>query len=285
MPDYLVEEYLVDNYLEGDINMSDFNGAKPVKTVRDNEFKIAIVDFASGEVATNGWNIDGDGAGLIRGVDLDIRDLTFATDAVNVTGSSVSITGDVNVTATDLDIRDLAFATDKVDVTGSSVTVEPGTNPIVVSATDLDIRDLSHVSDSIKVGDGTDFLAINTDGSINIITPEIAVGDYVLDYKTTATVGAGSTSNHDYVIASGEVFKGDTVLVGARGAVKVEFGLWDGLAFTSKGVYFQDPKENREYNISKLAATGDGTLAVRIIITNLDGASSDVYSTLQGTSV
>lgn len=39
---------------------------------------------------------------------------------------------------------------------------------VVVSATDLDIRDLTHVSDSIKVGDGTDFLAVNADGSINI---------------------------------------------------------------------------------------------------------------------
>jgi hypothetical protein len=37
----------------------------------------------------------------------------------------------------------------------------------IVAATDLDIRDLSHAQDSVKVGDGTDFLAINADGSIN----------------------------------------------------------------------------------------------------------------------
>lgn len=39
---------------------------------------------------------------------------------------------------------------------------------ITVVATDLDIRDLSHSQDSIKIGDGTDFLAINADGSINV---------------------------------------------------------------------------------------------------------------------
>lgn len=39
---------------------------------------------------------------------------------------------------------------------------------IAVTATDLDIRDLTHVSDSVKIGDGTDFLAVNADGSINI---------------------------------------------------------------------------------------------------------------------
>jgi hypothetical protein len=36
-----------------------------------------------------------------------------------------------------------------------------------VSATNLDIRDLSHSQDSVKIGDGTDFLAVNNDGSIN----------------------------------------------------------------------------------------------------------------------
>jgi len=37
---------------------------------------------------------------------------------------------------------------------------------VTVTATDFDIRDLTHVSDSVKVGDGTDFLGINSDGSI-----------------------------------------------------------------------------------------------------------------------
>jgi len=37
------------------------------------------------------------------------------------------------------------------------------------SVTDLDIRDLTHVSDSVKIGDGTEFLAVNVDGSINAV--------------------------------------------------------------------------------------------------------------------
>jgi hypothetical protein len=40
---------------------------------------------------------------------------------------------------------------------------------IEVTATDLDIRDLTHASDSVKIGDGTDFLAVNGDGSINVV--------------------------------------------------------------------------------------------------------------------
>jgi hypothetical protein len=38
----------------------------------------------------------------------------------------------------------------------------------IVAATDLDIRDLSHAQDSVKIGDGTDLLAVNADGSINV---------------------------------------------------------------------------------------------------------------------
>lgn len=41
-------------------------------------------------------------------------------------------------------------------------------NTVTVQGTDIDIRDITHVSDSIKIGDGTDFLAINADGSINV---------------------------------------------------------------------------------------------------------------------
>lgn len=99
---------------------------------------------------------------------IQIKDAAGDTLAIDASGKIGAI-----VEATDLDIRDLAFATDSVDVSGSSVSISgdvnvtQGTSPWVVSATDLDIRDLTHVSDSVKIGDGTDFLAINADGSIN----------------------------------------------------------------------------------------------------------------------
>jgi hypothetical protein len=106
----------------------------------------------------------------VSATDLDIRDLTAASDSVKIGDGSdflaINADGSINsvVTATDLDIRNLAFATD-------SVTAHQGTSPWVVSATDLDIRDLAHTTDSIKIGDGTDLLAVNADGSINVVTP------------------------------------------------------------------------------------------------------------------
>lgn len=130
----------------------------------------------------------------VTATNLDIRDLSFATDKVDVSGSSnvavtdgggsltvdgtvavSSVGGTVTVSATDLDIRDLAFATDSVTA------YQGGSWSATVSATDLDIRDLTHVSDSVKIGDGTDFLAINNDGSINVVGSLTINGQYAED--------------------------------------------------------------------------------------------------------
>ena len=62
-------------------------------------------------------------------------------------------------------------------------------NSITVTSTDLDIRDLSHTQDSVKVGDGTDFMAVNADGSINVTFPagsEIKITDGTDDLAINA---------------------------------------------------------------------------------------------------
>jgi len=145
----------------------------------------------------------------VTATDLDIRNLTFATDSVDVSNSTnvavVDGGGSLTVDAVNLDIRDLAFATDKVDVSGSSVSISgdvnvtQGTSPWVVSATDFDIRDLSHSQDSIKIGDGTDFLAINADGSINV--------------NADISVVNGSDKAEDAAHASGDI---GTYILGVR---------------------------------------------------------------------
>ena len=151
----------------------------------DGDSVVSFMRDGAGNVITStggALDVNIDNASIaVTATDLDIRDLAFATDKVDVSGSSVT------VTATNLDIRDLAFATDSVDVSGSAVSitgtvaVTQSTSPWVVSATDLDIRDLTHVSDSIKIGDGTDFLAVNADGSINVTGSFSINGQYAED--------------------------------------------------------------------------------------------------------
>lgn len=125
--------------------------------------------------------------------------------SINDGGNSITVDGAVSVSATDLDIRDLTHVTDSVKLgdgtdfvavnadgslnitdNGGSITVD---GSVTVSATDLDIRDLTHVSDSVKIGDGTDFLAVNADGSINAQTIPDAY-----DTWKTSTVSATTTA-------------------------------------------------------------------------------------------
>lgn len=129
---------------------------------------------------------------VAEGINVEV-DLSHTDDSVKVgdgtdflevnADGSINITdngGSLTVDATQLDIDDLNATDDAVaawmkDGSGNSITSTGGaldinlTNAsVAVTATDLDIRDLTHASDSVKVGDGTDFLAINADGSINI---------------------------------------------------------------------------------------------------------------------
>jgi hypothetical protein len=93
--------------------------------------------------------------------------------------------GSINVKATDLDIRNLTFASDKVDVSGSSVSV---------TASDLDIRNLSALQDNVAISDGSNTLAINLDGSLNVsgVATELTLSS--IDAKLP-TLGANTVAN------------------------------------------------------------------------------------------
>jgi hypothetical protein len=278
---------------DGSVNVTDNGGSLTVDTdngpleVEATDFDIRNLTFAQDKVDVSGSDV----TATVTATDLDIRDLVFATDKVDVSGSDVTAT----VTATDLDIRDLAFATDKVDVSGSTValdaatlaaletiTVEQGTSPWVVSSTDLDIRDLTHVSDSIKVGDGTDFLAVNSDGSINVVVQE-DVGTEVVDYDTAAAVASGATSNHDQLFTNGGRLY--SVLATASEKLKIEVQIETGAAtgvFQTVVVGFNSTATpDIERTLAKYALIPVGA-RVRVIRTNRGNVAQDVYSTIIG---
>lgn len=139
----------------------------------------------------------------------DGTQIGHVSDALKVNFTNASLA----VTATDLDIRDLAFATDSVTAhqggswtvgVSGTVAVTQSTSPWVVSATDLDIRDLTHASDSVKIGDGTDFLAINNDGSINaVISGYVDADDSLANTAIFTEARAVSTSLIDLTAAAG----------------------------------------------------------------------------------
>jgi len=129
------------------------------------------------------------------GITLDRIDSAFhSIQIVDAGGDALEIAADgsLTVSATDLDIRDLSSTTDSVAAVQSGTwTIDSITNAVTVTATDLDIRALAAGTDSVSIGDGTDTLAVNTDGSINVV----AQIDLLDTGWQTKTVTANNTAS------------------------------------------------------------------------------------------
>lgn len=268
--------------------------------IRDLAFATDKVDVSGSEVSLDSTTLAALENITVSATDLDIRNLVFATDKIDASGSSVSISGSVTVTATDLDIRNLTFAQDKVDASGSSVAldaptlaalesvtvqngagasavnIQDGGNSITVDANNLDIRDLTHVSDSIKLGDGTDFLAINTDGSINVAIVDASPGTAVNDYNTVASVAAAGSSTHTYT-STGNFYL-QQIEASASGKMKIEIQV-NG---TTRFVQFNSTSETNMSITLTNPILVTNTQTVTVIRTNRDNQSQDVYSTISG---
>lgn len=285
---------------DGSVNITDNSGSLTVDAI---DLDIRDLVFATDSVDVSGSEVSLDAATLAALENTTVTvDNAAGAAAVNIQDGGNSITVD----AVDLDIRDLAFATDSVDVSGSEVSldaatlaalesitvqngagaaavnIQDGGNSITVDATDLDIRDLTHVSDSIKIGDGTDFLAVNTDGSLNVVIQE-DVGTEIVAYNTAAAVAAGATSNHDQVFASAS--KLYQILASASGKMKIEVQVETGSAtgvFNTRAVAFNSTASpNIDISLAKYAEIPLGA-RVRIIRTNKDNQAQDLYSTIIG---
>ena len=149
---------------------------------------------------------------------------------------------------------------------------------VAVTATDLDIRDLTHVSDSVSIGDGTDTLAVNTDGSINVNLVSASIGGEVHNYDTAATVASDATDTHTYT-ATGGTFLWKSAIWSGSGNVKAELqdnavtfavGFLTGRQGDTKQLFFDPPVEVTD------------TQAASIIRTNRQGQATDVYSSIIG---
>lgn len=117
----------------------------------------------------------------VQATDLDVRDLTHVSDSVKVGDGTdfLAIAADGSIAVTDNGGSLTVDGTVAVSSVGGTVTV---------TATDLDVL-VSHAESSIKVGDGTDFLAVNADGSINVQSAPAG-----LDSWQTSVLSASSTA-------------------------------------------------------------------------------------------
>lgn len=213
---------------------------------------------------------DGGNSITVDAADLDIRDLDSAQDSVEVLQATHdNLNANANLQVGDADVAN-----------GNPVPVSDAGGSLTVDANNLDIRDLTHASDSVKIGDGTDFLAVNTDGSINVVPIEDP-GTEIVDYDTTATVAAGASDNHDWTsAAASKLFQ---VLASASGKLKIEVQVETAAASNTFNTIFvgfnSTANPNIQMTLSKYRVVPNGA-RVRVIRTNNDNQAQDVYSTI-----
>lgn len=274
--------------------MSDVNSSLPIRTENAGD---AIVKIADATTPSQQLAVETDGSinvNVVPGSEIKITD---GTDDLAINGD-----GSINaiVSATDLDVRNLVFADDKVDVSGSvvaldaptlaalesitvqngaganAVNIQDGGNSITVDAVDLDVRNLSASQDNIAISDGTDSLAINTDGSINVKIVDGTPGTSINSYNTVANVAGGANSTHTYT-STGNFYLTQIEASGS-GKLKIEVQV-NG---TTRFVQFNSTANtNMSITLSQpiLATSGQ---TVTVIRTNRENQSQDVYSTISG---
>lgn len=264
-----------------DLDIRDLSAAQDNVAISDGTDTLAVNADGSLNITDNGGSL------TVDATDLDIRDLAFASDKVDVSGSTVALDAPTLAALESITVQNGAGAAAvNIQDGGNSITVDDGGSSITVdgsvtvSATDLDIRDLTHVSDSVKIGDGTDFLAINSDGSINTVVVEDP-GTEIVDYNTASAIAAAATSNHDYTAPSaGKLFQ---VIASGSGKMKIEVQVETAAAsntFNTYAVAFNSTANpNMDIDLRKHVVIPSGA-RVRVIRTNKDNQAQDLYSTI-----
>jgi hypothetical protein len=281
---YLADETAPDSVDEGDIGLARMTLDRKILTV--------LVD-----PTTDGNRLGIDASGYIT---------SNINGTVTIDANSSDVTVDNGAGASAVNIQDGGNSI-TIDDGGGAITVDGSvtvSGTVTVTATDLDIRDLAHTQDSVALGDGTgvlvdvldstvdalyvaltdgtETLAINTDGSINVAPSPVVGGTTVHDYDT-ATPAAGASDNHDYTVTASSTLYLQKVSWAGSGKTKVEVQVGPVASLATVYVGFAEKDTNNEIEFTPAIPVPDtGTGTVRVIRTNRQGAAVDVYSTIMG---
>lgn len=137
----------------------------------------------------------------------------------------------------------------------------------------------------VTLTDGVDAIAVNTDGSINVVIADSTPGTPVNNYNTAASVAAAATSTHDYTVTAGKTLYLNQIEASGSAKMKIEVRIETGVAtsvFDTKWVQFNSTADtNMTIHIDNPIAVATG-VRVRIIRTNKDNQAQDLYSTISG---
>lgn len=130
--------------------------------------------------------------------------------------------------------------------------------------------------------------AFSNANPLPVIFSTSPAGTEVNDYNTAASLAALGTSNHDYTVTAATTFEFTQVWASASGKLKIEVRIETGVAtgvFNTKFVGFNSTATpNIDLDLTKPITVAAG-VRVRVIRTNLDNSSQDVYSTISGSEI
>ena len=130
--------------------------------------------------------------------------------------------------------------------------------------------------------------AVTSLNPVPVVLSTSSPGTPIQNYNTVASVAAAATSNHDYTVTAAKTFIFDRVWATGSGKIKIEIQIETGVAsgvFTTRFVAFNStatPNIDLDMTANFSVAAG---VRVRVIRTNRDNQSQDVYSTIQGTEI
>ncbi len=141
---------------------------------------------------------------------------------------------------------------------------------------------------AVQITDGSDTLAVNTDGSINVNIVSAAVAGEVHDYDTAAAVAAAASSNHDYTVTATKTLLLMQILMAASGRFKAEIQQGPVASLATVAVFFGTGVNgsNLDWTLAQPIEVPDtSTGTVRVIRTNRAPVAQDLYSTIIGREV
>jgi hypothetical protein len=121
------------------------------------------------------------------------------------------------------------------------------------------------------------------------VTIEDAPGSHVNDYKDASTIAAAASDNHDYTVTALKTLHFNQVEASASGKAKMVVQVETGVATGIFTTYFTRFNSTSDATFEPLVIQNDILVAagvrVRVVMTNLDKGSQDLYSTICGYEV
>lgn len=285
--------------------MADYASSLPIRTESDGDAVVKICDKTTTanqlKVNTDGSiSIDDNGASITVDGTVELGATSLAAlesitvqngaggSAVNIQdgGNSITVDGTVELGATSL--AALESITVQNGAGGSAVNIQDGGNSITVDATALDIRPLIYSTDNVAIKGSTgNQLVVNADGSINASITSTVGGTAIHNYQTD-TVAASGTATHDYTVTALKTLNLSRVWASSSGKIKVEAKLEtapvSGIFNTFFVGFNSTANPNIDFTVASPASVAAG-VRVRVIRTNLDKGSEDIYTTIEGTEI